>query len=253
MSVTEFCEKNRVMPEGSPIEGYYNSKFAPYQAFIQDLYNDPEVREVYCKMASQVGKSEIIYNINFYKIVNNPGNALICYPTKEAIKDDVVKKRINPMIEKNDIIKKLFDKKGKKNENTIYFKTYSGSSGSGSLKFAGCNVPSDLAGNSVPDLFIDEHSRCAEDVGTEGDPTAVAKKRQAAYKGSSKTFFFSSSSPTVMGKCAISKGYETSKRHVCEVPCYFCNQYQEIIWDMVKWENDDPETAYIECAKCKAK
>jgi len=248
LSVTEFCRKHRYIPQNvSVAHGMYDPDLAPHMVEIQDLYYDDEVEEVFCKMASQVAKSEGIYNILFDSAINNPGPQLVLYPTKESIKEDVVKIRITPMLESNKILSDKFDMSKRNQTNSIYLKQYE----DGYWKFVGCNVPNDLASKSIRDLFVDEHSRIVASSGKEGDPYAIARRRQALYRGSGSAFSYSASSPTMLGECAISTYYETSKRHMRYVPCFFCNEMQLLEWAQVRWENNDPKTAFIECVNCR--
>lgn len=210
---------------------------------MMDAVNDPEVKQVVLECSSQVGKTEILLNILMYFIAHDPSPILYVMPTLEMSRA-LSKDRISPMIRDNPILKGIFgDPKSKDGDNSILHKKFNG----GHLTICGANSSSSLSSRPVRIVLLDEVSRFPQSAGTEGDPVNLAIKR-------SQTFFNSKiimvSTPTIKGACRIDNAFENSDKRIFKVPCPDCNEYQQLEWANVRWEEDKPHTAEYCCKHC---
>lgn len=87
LTVSQWAEKYRVLDDSSNISGKWSNSVTPYLAGIMDAFNDPYAREIYLCKGSQLGGTEALINILCYLISEDPGPAMIVYPSDDLAKD----------------------------------------------------------------------------------------------------------------------------------------------------------------------
>ena len=132
--------------------------------------------------------------------------------------------------------------------NTLRQKVFAG----GRLAIVGANSPAGLASRRVRIVVADEVDRFPVSAGSEGDPLALASKRQGTF-WNRKTLI--GSTPTLKETSAIWREWSASDMQRYQVPCHGCGHTQALIWANVRWDKAPdgkhlPQTAHYICEGC---
>lgn len=246
---SEWAEKYRILsPEASAEHGKWKNHRTPHLIEPMDVVHDKRVEETFLMFSAQMGKSEVLNNIQGCRIHLRPGPMMMLQPTVQMA-EDYSKDRIGPMIRDCRPLAELVGV-DKKDGNTALHKTFPG----GHLTLTGSNSPAALASRPIRDIIADEVDRCA--VTNEGDSIALAEQRTITFWDSIK---YKVSTPVYKNTSRIEKGWNRSDKRRRFVKCPKCQHDQTLIWDNVKWEKKVidgvkrhlPNTAYYQCEKCK--
>lgn len=175
--------------------------------------------------------TEFELNCIGYIIDQDPGTILYILPTVDDARK-MSKLRLAGMIRDTDVIRdRVADEKSRDGKNTILQKTFPG----GSITLVGTNAPSGLA--SIPARYIigDEHDRWAKSAGDEGDPWALAEKRQTTFYNAKS---IDVSTPTIKGSSPIEVSYQKGTQERWCHACPDCGEYSEIVFEDVKFNYD---------------
>ncbi len=245
LKLSEFADQYRYLsPETSAEPGkWYTSRFEP-QREIMDTMTDPYIETLPIVASSQIGKTEMVNNLLMYHIAHDPGPIMfVHYSDKMAQKWS--KFRFDPMVRDNEILRgKISDTNIKNKDSTILEKKFPG----GYLMSVGANSPGPLASMPVRILFLDEVDRYPESAGEEGSPVKLAEQRTKTFDNRKIVMI---SSPAIKATSRIWAEYEKTDQRKWHVPCPHCGEYQEMVWDQVRWTDGDPTTTYYECISCK--
>lgn len=247
VSLSQWAEANFVLsPEYSAGTGPL--RLYGWQRGILDSFTDPRVSEIWLMCSTQLIKTLFLQCAIAYTIAEEPGPILLLQP-KEADAKSFSKERIAPMCRDIPALQgKVAQVKSRGSNNTILEKTFPG----GILALAGGVAPGNAARRSVMVFLADEVDKYPLSAGKEGDILSLGDERTATYGTRAKKA--RACSPTVKGVSRIGKGYETSDQRKPWAPCPQCGNFQILdFWKGVKWENDDPDTAYYQCAHCPAR
>lgn len=213
---------------------------APYQREIMDCISDTEIEEVILIMASQTGKTEIFNNAIGYYIHQDPSPIMMVQPTKE-MGESWSKIRFVPMVRDTPVLKTLVNIDSKRDgDNTILEKSFPG----GNLTIVGANAPSALASRPKRIMVLDEVDRYPASAKKEGRPSQLAIKRTTTFWNKK---ILKSSSPTIKGESEIEEDYDTSDKRRYWVQCPECGEKQLMVWEQLKWPENEPENAYYVC------
>ena len=111
-----------------------------------------------------------------------------------------------------------------------------------------------LASRPVRIVVADEVDRFPVSAGSEGDPLALASKRQGTF-WNRKTLV--GSTPTLKETSAIWREWLASDMRHYQVPCHACGHAQMLVWSNVRWDKTPegkhlPATAHYVCEGCGA-
>jgi phage terminase large subunit GpA-like protein len=264
VSVSEWAEKNRIMPKGSTDRpGPFRAE--KFQLEMMDAILDPLVHEVVVQKSTQVGYSDaVLNNIIGYFIDIDPKPIMLVQPTIDNAKD-YGKKRITPMIEATPALKiKVRDRISRKSGNTLSLKEFPG----GFLKLTGANAGSGLRSDPVPIVLFDETDGFPLDVEGEGDPIQIGTRRTDAF--ANYKIVKGSTPAKPKGISTIEKSYQRSDQRMFYVPCPECGFMQPLLWrDADEGENKPRDyrltyavdadgqviasSVFYVCVNCKAK
>lgn len=209
-----------------------------------DMLSNPEVEEVVMCCSAQLGKTELLNNIVGYHADRDPGPMLVVMPTIEmghAWSED----RLAPMIRDTPALKAVFkEEKARDGGNTKARKEFIG----GQITIAGANSPASLCGRPIRIVLQDEVDRFPPSAGKEGDPCDLADTRASNFWDRKK---FKSSTPTLKGQSRIMKAYRETDQRKFFVPCPHCGHSHLLLFPNLRWDNDNPETARMECPRCR--
>ena len=256
MTVSEWADENRILPETSPESGRWSTNRTPYLREIMDEASNPNTEEIVWMKAVQSGGSEAENNILGYFIDQDPAPILfVQISTGEAKKYS--KERIAPMIAACPALaEKVSPTRSRDSDNTIESKAFPG----GHLGIVGANAPSGLRSRPRRVILFDEVDGYPASAGNEGDPIDLAEKRVSNFWNALKVKI---STPTVTEISRIEEalaGVDEVRRY--HVPCPHCHELQVLEWGGkslpygIKWDSNpkdgrDPhETAYYLCRHC---
>lgn len=253
ITVSEWADKYRILPNTSAEPGPWRTSRTPYLKRIMDCFTDPKVRVETVVASSQVGKTEVELNALGYIIDQAPGSVMFVQPNKSVAKK-FSKERINPLINSCPRLKSKF-KKTRRSGHTILQKAFPG----GMLSIVGSESAADLASTPARYVLADERDRWAKSAGIEGDPFELLKARQITFPNS-KTLEVST--PTIKGDSAIEFGFlQGTQEHWC-TQCPECGEYVNIVWDTIRFNSSfkvingkkfyDVKDIYFSCPHCGA-
>lgn len=246
ITVSEWADAKRILPPTSAEPGRFRTSRTPYAKEIMDKLsvNDPATKIV-VKKGSQVGFTEIGNNWVGYSIDVAPSPFLYIMPT-DAMMKKTSKQRIEKMIESTPELRaKVAKSKAKDSGNTLLYKEFPG----GFLSMVGANSPVGLASTPAKNVYGDEIDRYPESVGGEGSAVDLADTRTATFGNRRKIFL--TSTPTREGASQIEAEFAKTGQRYFHVPCPFCNHYQVLMFDQLKYEPGKYNDVKYECINCK--
>lgn len=230
LTVDEWADKYRVLPETSAEAGPWRTSRTPYLRDPMQAFTDPNIHRIVMVASSQVGKSELELNIIGYIIAQDPGSILYIQPT-EADGKKFSRQRIAPMIRSCKQLRgKVAEAKSRDGGNTILQKMFPG----GSLTITGSTSAPALASMPIRYVIGDERDRWSESAGTEGDPWELAQARQITFYNRKS---IEVSTPTTKGSSKIEAAYNEGTQERWVHQCPNCGEYNEISFETVKHDH----------------
>lgn len=208
-----------------------------------DAVTDPAIRETWVMKSAQVGWTEILGNVVGYHMHLDPCPMLLIQPTVD-MGQAWSKDRLDPMLRDTPVLSgRVREVRGRTERgNTVLHKAFPG----GHITVAGANSPAGLASRPIRLVLFDEVDRFPVSAGEEGDPITLAKKRAAAFWNRR---ILGGSTPTTP-QSRIYKAFVSGDQRRYFVPCAHCAEFDFLKWSNVTWQNDDPTTARLVCARC---
>lgn len=199
--------------------------------------------------------SELINNVSGFYIDQEPAPQMIVQPTLEAA-EDYSKIRIGPMIKACPALSEKIQEttsnaskgRGKKLTSTTLFKAFQSSY----IVLSGANSAASLASKPIRILLRDEVDRFTDSIPGEGSPLDISEQRTRTFYNKK---IVDSSTPLVSGESKIEALFLQSDQRRYYLPCPHCGSYNELMWDLVKWDKDGTDlerskTARMECPSC---
>lgn len=245
LTVSEWSDLHRYLaPTSSAEPGKWKTDRTPYLRPIMDaLSATSPIQEVVFIKGAQIGATEMGFNWIGYIIDVAPAPTLMVQPT-EAMAKRNSKMRFDPMVEATDRLKdKIKPARSRDADNTTLQKGFPG----GVLVMSGANSASGLRSMPVRNLMLDEVDAYPLDLEGEGSPVDLARARTRTF-AKRKTFILST--PTVEHTSVIYKEFLTTDQNYLHVPCPYCNTFQALKWDNLKWEPGNPDSVLYYCEGC---
>ena len=231
LTVSEWAEKYRVLDEKTSARpGRWDGGVTPYLNGIMDAFNEYAVERItFCK-PTQVGGTEAMQNMLGYMISQDPGPAMIVYPT-EILGTSTSEERIQPMIRLSPALRDKWDEY-RSTDMELHFSTMN-------LTLAWANSPSALASKPIRYLLMDEVDKYPGASSREADPLSLAKERTKTFHNRK---IYVTSTPTLKTG-HIWKSLEQSDeiRHYF-VPCPHCGEMIELKFSNVRFPDDQNKT-----------
>lgn len=242
LTVTQWADKYRILPETSTAPGPYDSSVTPYARRPQDCMADPDISMVVLCWAAQSTKSTCIENALAYRIVRQPRPMMIVQPKIEHA-EGWAKERLVPMILATPVLRERV-RLGKASDSTLRYKRFAG----GFIFVASAASATELASRSTPDIMLDEVDRFEVILG-EGNPVEITMRRQGA---SDVGVAIITSTPRDAETTMIWPYLEDGTFEYYHVPCPHCGVLQPLKWEQLKWNPGAPRTAEYCCVHCGA-
>jgi phage terminase large subunit GpA-like protein len=246
LTVSEWSDRYRVLVSRSAAEpGLYRTSRTPYlRAIMDDLSARNPTRNVILMKAAQIGVSEAGNNWIGYIIDQAPGPVMLVQPTVDLAKR-FSKQRIETLIQACARVKaKVAPAKHRDASNTTLVKEFLG----GILVITGANSAVGLRSMPVRFLFLDEVDAYPGDVDAEGDPVQLAEARTRTFGARAKVFQVST--PKMKGTSRIARSFEAGDQRKYFVPCPMCETPQQLVFDRLRWQPGQYETAAYQCIAC---
>lgn len=264
LTVSQWSDEHRILGADTPRPGKWKTSTMEPMRAIMDAATEDGVTEVVLKKATQVGYTEFLLNTVAYFIDLDPCPILWLLPDQKAV-DEISKNRLTPMLRDTPrLAGKVAAPRSRDSSNTIAGKQFPG----GRLAMVGSHAPNDISSRPIRLVICDETDRYALSAGVDGDPMALAGKRQQWFWN---RLTIKGSSPTVKGRSVIDREYRKSDMRVCWVGCPHCaddwdgkgtppDGWQTLKWSQVKWDkrpkqngkghDHRPDTAAYQCECC---
>lgn len=214
-----------------------------YQRDIADAIGDPTIERVSLVKPVRVGFTMTLVGAIGSFVHNDPSPILVLQPTEADARDFVVSD-LEPTFEASPALNGALRESRDEGEdrNTLLSRRFPG----GSLKIVAAKSPRNLRRHTARVLAIDEAD--AMEVGKEGNPLTLAERRTLSFANRK---IIMGSTPTFEDTSHVLRAYAQSDQRVFEVPCPSCGAMTEIMWEHIRWEKDQPETAAFQCPHCQ--
>ncbi len=232
LTVSQWSDEHRMLTsKSSGIPGpWRTSRVPPAREIMDCLSVTSPVRSVSFMKAGQIFGTEIALNWSGYVMDHAPAPMLVVVPTLD-VRERWVKQRFDPMVEVTPVLAKLFNvRRRRSGSNSESIKDYPG----GMVIFGGANSPASLSSMPIKYVINDEISRFPWEVGKEGDPLELIRKRQQNFTHRKE---LNISTPTIKGACRIEGLYEEGDQRRYHVPCPHCNELLVLRWSV---DPDEP-------------
>lgn len=265
LEVSEYAERERVLPLGTPYPGRWSNTLTPYAVeIIDNLSARSEIQETIWIKAAQVGATASVENFLAYVISTVPGPTLYCSAKEEMLRK-WVNKRFNPLIKSCNLEDKIFKqhalKAGRATGNQMFSKEFPG----GSLDLVSAQSESNLRMDSIRYLILDEAGAYPWSIAGFGDPIEIARARTANW-GSRKKIFIPST-PGLEGECRMWPLFQQGDQRRYCVLCPLCKKqivlkfpsepddfYEGTPASLLQWETVagvlDKSSVHVKCAHC---
>jgi phage terminase large subunit GpA-like protein len=248
ISVTEWADKNIILPDASAEPGPYRSSKTPYLRKIMEcLSPHNRVRKVVFMKSSQVGGTQVGLNWIGSIIATAPGGILMVSPTdKNAKKNSKI--RIDPMIKSTPALRdRVKSAKIREGGNTVLQKDFTG----GFLVMIGANSPADLKSLPCRYTIYDEIDEYPEDLDEQGDILELGDARSITFFNSKS---YVNSTPTTEDRSKITKEFEDTDQQYYYVPCPHCGTVQKLEFENLVYDTKLPAhkltEVFYKCGHC---
>lgn len=225
LTVSEWADQHRILPETSAEPGRWRTIRTPYIREIMDNLSvySPVERTILMK-GTQIAGTEGGNNWAFYTIDCAPAPMLVVLPTDTAARDHA-KDKINPTIAAMPrLAEKVRPVRSRASGSTMTKKEFLG----GFLTIGGANTGVTFRHKSIRNLHASDVDGWPLDVDGEGDPLGLAINRTDAFGKRKKVYI--ESTPTAEIKSRIAKEYQDSDQRKYHIPCPHCEKAQFLEW-----------------------
>ena len=246
LTVSAWSDRNVILSGAAASEpGPYRTSRTPYLRDVMDTLSPSNAAIRVVLMAGvQLGKSQAGLNWMGACIHHFRGPFLAVQPTVQ-LAQRFSQQRVDPMVENSPALRDLVrPARSRDSGNTTFAKRFPG----GQLVLTGANSAVGLRSMPVRWLFLDEVDAYEGDVDEEGDPIGLAEARTRTFGHRRKVFIVST--PTIKGFSRIEREYEASDQRRYFVPCPFCDHFQWLKFERLRWPDGNPDAAVYVCENC---
>jgi phage terminase large subunit GpA-like protein len=256
VSVAKWADDYRHIAKG-PERGPWRNERTPYLIEPMECASSFSLYDQIVMMfATQLGKTEVLYNAIGQRIHTEPQDMMMVQPTLQDAQDHS-SKRFLPTVLATPILRERVATRKSRDESTSWrSRTIRGDF---AVYFAGANSASSLASKPLGFAVADEVDKWPADVDNEGPPLGLLEERMSNF---ARRKLIIASTPTIRGASEIESRYLASDQRKFFVPCPHCNEMQVLVWgeDLrhgIKWLKTAggaarPETAVYICSACAA-
>ncbi len=260
ISVSQWADEHRRLgTKAGKAPARWRTATTPYLREIMDALSPySRYHRVVFMSGTQLGKTETGLNWLGYIIHHAPAATLVMRPTQPEARR-FSRQRLEPMIQTTEIIRDAVRKpRSREGGNSLLTKEFDG----GVMFLVGSNSASEVKSMPIRNLFCDEVEEFPQDLDDQGDPIALAEKRQVGPVFARRKVYLVST-PTVKDVSRIEREYLATDQRRYFIPCPACGHMDFLTWQgrdwlgsdkgshhRIQWEEGKPETAAMVCAAC---
>jgi phage terminase large subunit GpA-like protein len=254
VGIREWANKYRWLPKAASSEyGKYRSSRTPYlHKIMDDLSPQSPVHDVVVVKATQLGMTDGLgNNLLMYTAHKRPRPCLMILPTVELARRHSRSKIDTSLAVMRCMDGLIRDSSGhKKRDESVLLKEFPG----GYWMLLGSNSASAARSVSICILVLDDVDGFVLEMGDEGDPIDIIKKRTDSFAATAKRLLMSTPASLETSRIWIEFGFTDQQYY--HVPCPHCDHGQRLLLGGkdtdygLKWTNNDPDTAYYLCEQC---
>jgi len=240
-----------------PERGLWRNERTPYLIEPMRCASAHEPYErVVLWFATQLGKSEVLYNAVMQRIHTDPQDMMMVQPTLQDAQDHSAQ-RFLPTIMQTPVMHGKVAVRKSRDESTSWRSR--SIQGGFTVFFAGANSAASLASKPLGFAVADEVDKWPADVDNEGPPLGLLEERMSNF---SRRKLIIASTCNIKGQSIIEAEYLASDQRQYHVPCPHCGEAQVLVWGAkeeygIKWLKTAtgaarPETAVYVCRHCGA-
>ena len=238
LPVSVWAEENRVLPDTNAVAGPWRNSLTPYLTEIMDAFSDDTTEQIVFVKPTQVGGTSAMENALGSLIAQDPGPAMVVYPSDQLAKR-TVEAKLEPMFRACPALAAKY----RAHESEDLAQRFDGMT----VYLTGANSPADLASTPIRYLFLDEVDKFPSASKKEADPVSLAIERTKTYRLNRKIFL--ASTPTLKtGPIWRAKESAEAEKHYF-VPCPHCGAYIELKFAQLKWPSAEEEPDPIQRAR----
>lgn len=246
-SADEWADAKRRLPDDAEERGPWRTDRVPYMRAIMRAFSDPGVEKIVAVMGSQMGKTEVLFNILGHRFDEGPRvPALYIGPTQKQVRS-ISTDRIRKLLRSTPSLWSLLET-GQRDS------TYEKFIADTRLGFAWAGSATELASHPAGLVLVDEVDRMGADVDGEGDPVTLAEARTITFSSRKIGVF---TTPTVEG---ASRGWALLEEGTLEFwswACLHCAERFVPRLELLRWPKDaTPDqaraAARVVCPHCGA-
>jgi len=248
LSVAEWAEQHfRLSTKSSAEPGLFRVSRTPYLREIfdcLDIHNSSQ--KIVMVSGAQLGKTTLGIAWIGSIIAATPAPMLVVQSTVETA-TRFSKQRLTDLIDNCPALQsRIKPSRERDGGNTLLSKEFPG----GILILAGANSSAGLRSMPVRFVFLDEVDSYPKDVEGEGSPLELSIARTRTF---TRRKIFITSTPTIENHSVIWDEYLSSDQRQFHLPCPHCQKFQPLIWENLRYfENDPTIDPVIICQSCGA-
>lgn len=252
VNTAEWANEYRYIAKG-PERGRWRNSRTPYlvEPMLCASAFSPYER-VALMFATQLGKTEVLYNAMLQRIHTDPQDMMMVQPTLQDGQDHS-SKRFLPTVEQTPVLEGLVTVRKSRDESSSWRSR--SIQGGFSVFFAGANSAASLASKPLGFAVADEVDLWPFDVDNQGPPLGLLEERMSNF---ARRKLLIASTPGIKDASVIEIEYLASDRRKYFVPCPHCGHRQILLWGVDEpWGikflrtaagEPRPETAVYICA-----
>lgn len=240
-----------------PERGQWRNERTPYLVEPMRCASSHEPYErVVLWFATQLGKSEVLYNAVMQRIHTDPQDMMMVQPTLQDAQDHSAQRFLPTIMQTPAMHGKVAVRKSRDESTSWRSRSIQGGF---TVFFAGANSAASLASKPLGFAVADEVDKWPADVDNEGPPLGLLEERMSNF---SRRKLIIASTCNIKGQSIIEAEYLASDRRQYHVPCPHCGESQVLVWGAkeefgIKWLKTAsgvarPETATYICRHCGA-
>ncbi len=240
-----------------PERGQWRNERTPYLVEpMQCASSHMPYERVVLWFATQLGKSEVLYNSVMQRIHTDPQDMMMVQPTLQDAQDHSAQRFLPTILQTPAMHGKVAIRKSRDESTSWRSRSIQGGF---AVFFAGANSAASLASKPLGFAVADEVDKWPADVDNEGPPLGLLEERMSNF---SRRKLIIASTCSIKGLSVIEAEYLASDRRRYHVPCPHCGERQVLSWGAkepwgLKWLKTStgearPETAVYVCCHCGA-
>ena len=256
IDTAEWAASYRHIAKG-PERGQWRNERTPYLVEpMQAASAHSPYERVVLWFATQLGKSEVLYNSVMQRIHTDPQDMMMVQPTLQDAQDHSAQRFLPTILQTPVMAGKVAVRKSRDESTSWRSRSIQGGF---TMFFGGANSAASLASKPLGFAVADEVDKWPADVDNEGPPLGLLEERMSNF---SRRKLVIASTCSIKGQSLIEREYLASDRREYFVPCPHCNELQVLRWGAkeawgLKWSKTPdgraiPETAHYVCRHCGA-